>query len=220
MSDSVPAISEDKVQLMAVTEFNYYPNRYIHGSWVARLENATIISRLLKRARSEDNLASYLLDRFELKDKYWFNFDTPLRQLLLRSRDDILRITMYAGAVLNSRHIREAIQTGDAMQWRRALGRRLFEFAVNEAPLDFNVAGLPTIAAPAPGADRRAQVVASGLWCLGKALEGEASALVERLYLKMAAAEYPFLAQQPDTFHKAPCVAVIEKLVRSKLPPP
>ena len=220
MSDSVPAISEDKVQLMAVTEFNYYPNRYIHSSWVARLENAAIISRLLKRARSEDNLASYLLDRFELKDKYWFYFDTPLRQLLLRSRDDILRIAMYAGVVLNSRHIRGAIETGDAMPWRRALGHRLFEFAVNEAPLDFNVAGLPSIAAPTPRADRRAQVVASGLWCLGKALEGEPSALVERLYLKMAAAEYPFLAQQPDTFHKAPCAALIEKLVCSKLPPP
>ena len=218
MPDSVPAISDDKAQLMAVTEFNYYPNRYIHGSWVERLENAAIISRLLKRSRSEDNLADYLLDRFELKDKYWFDFDTPLRQLLLRGRDDILRIVMHAGGVLNSRHVRQAVQAGNAVQWRGALGGRLFDFAANEAPLDFDVARLPSIAAPAPGADRQAQIAASGLWCLGKALEGEPPALVERLYLKMAAAEYPFLSQQPDTFRKAPCVAVIERLVRSKLP--
>ena len=217
MPDSVSVISDDKAQLMAVTAFNYYPNRYIHPSWVARLENAGIISRLLKRSRSEDNLADYLLDRFELKDNYWFDFDTPLRQLLLRDRDEILRVVLHAGALLNSRHVRRAIVRGNAIRLRRGFGERLFDFAANEAPVLFDVASLPSIAPPAPDADVRAHLLASGLWCLGKALEGEPSALLERLYLKMAAAEYPFLEQQPRAFRKAPCVAVIERLAQTKL---
>jgi len=216
-ANNVHVISDDKAQLLAVTAFNYYPNRYIHPSWVERLENGKIIGKLLRNARSEDNLAEYLLERFELKEKLWFEFDTPLRQLLLQPRDDILRIVLHAGAVLNGAHVRHAIHRQDVLRLRQGFGDRLFEFALNEAPLMFNVKALPKIAGPRPGSDLRAHLVASGLWCLGRALEGEPAAIVERLYLKMSAAEYPFLAEQPASFRKAPCVTVIEKLTKMKL---
>lgn len=217
MLDTLHAISDDKAQLLAVTEFNYYPNRYIHRDWVARLENAQIIQKLLKSAHSEDNLAEYLLERFELKEKLWFEFDTPLRQLMLRPRSDILRIAMFAGAVLNSKHVRHAIHRVDVLRMRRGFGDILFDFALNEAPLLFDPKSLPSIAAPASNANVQAHLAGSGLWCLGKAMTGQPAAIVERLYLKMGMAEYPFLEAQPASFRAAPCVAVIEKLIRMKL---
>ncbi len=217
MRDTLHAISDDKAQLMSVTEFNYYPNRYIHPDWVARLENSQVIKKLLNNARSEDNLAGYLLDRFELKDKLWFEFDSPLRRLLLQPRSDILRVVMFAGAVLNSEHASKAIHNKDVVRMRRGFGDVLFDFALKEVPFLFDLTYLPRLAAPAPDTDIQAHLAASGLWCLGKALQGEPEALVERLYLKMSAAEYPFLESQPATFHKQPCTSVINTVIETKL---
>ena len=217
MARTLDAISDDKAQLLAVTEFNYYPNRYIHRDWVRRLENAAIISKLLKRAHSEDNLAQYLLERFELKDKLWYEFDTPLRQLMLQPRRDILRVVMFAGALLNSGHVRRAIHRDEVLCLRRGFGDVLFDFALNEAPLSFDLAHLPRIAAPSAESDMQAHLAGSGLWCLGRAVEGEPAAIVERLYLKMSTADYPFLEKQPESFQKASCVTVIEKIAGMKV---
>lgn len=216
MTANLNAISEDKAQLLAVTEFNYYPNRYIHPSWIERLENGSIIKKLLHNARSEDNLAEHLLERFELKDKLWFEFDTPLRALLLKSRNDILRAVMYAGAALNSKHARHAIQREDVLRMREGFGAKLFDFAVNEVPLMFDVENFPQIAAPAPNADIQAHLAGSGLWCLGKALDGEPAAIVERLYLKMSVAEFPFLESQPESFDARVCAGLYQKLLDTK----
>ena len=217
MSGNLDVISDDKAQLLAVTEFNYYPNRYIHPSWVECLENGEIIRKLLRSARSEDNLAEYLLERFELKEKLWFEFDSPLRRLMLQPRDAILKVVMFAGALLNGEYLRHAIHRDDMMRLRRGIGDVLFEFVHHEAPLEFNVGELPRIAPPKPGTDLRAHLAGSGLWCLGRAIEDEPAAIVERLYLKMSTADYPFLADQPASFRKQTCIAVIEKLVGLKL---
>lgn len=217
MSSTLHAIADDKAQLLAVTEFNHYPNRYIHQDWVKRLENGAIISKLLKNARSEDNLAEYLLERFELKEKLWYDFDTPLRQLMLQPRENILRVVMFAGALLNSEHARHAIHRDDVLRLRRGFGDILFDFALHEAPLSFDLEHLPRMAAPNPGSDVQAHLAASGLWCLGSAVQGDPPTIVERLFLKMSAAEYPFLDKQPSSFRTPFCAAVVEKLTRMKL---
>jgi hypothetical protein len=216
MSKFAHAISDDKAQLLAITEFNYYPNRYIHSSWVDRLENSKVIRKLLNNARSEDNVAEYLLERFNLKDKLCFDFDTPIRQLALLPKSNIMTLVMYAGAMLNSHHARHAIHRDDVIALNKGFGDELFDFALNQAPLLFDLDVLPKIARPAPGADVQAHLAASGLYCLGKALSNEPAAITERVYLKMGTAEYPFLEQQPAVFKQPACEAVFTKLMKLK----
>ncbi len=217
MAGAVARLAEDREHLLAVTDFLYFPNHHLHPDWVSRLEEGDVIGALRGNPHAEDDLADYLLERFELKHKLWFDFDSTLRRLLLRPRDDILRIVIHAGAVLNSRHARHAIRREDVLRLRAGFGEALFDFALNEAPLAFDLETLPRMPAPGEDVDVRAHLVASGLWCLGSAVRREPAAIIERLYLKMSTAEYPFLEKQPTAFRSEICKTVIEKLARRKL---
>lgn len=116
-----------------ITEFNFYPVRYIHLSWLKRDEHFRLIGRLKSSATTQFNLSSYLLGRYKVDGVFDFDFRRLEKRVVFASAEEIEKLAFYLGLVLNENVIRSVVRKDERIALKKCLGESAFQFAVKKA---------------------------------------------------------------------------------------
>ncbi len=117
---------------MAV-EFNLYPVRYIHLSWLSKLECQDLIETLKSNKSAQFYLSEFLLDKFRLNDEFDYEFSSVEKRVALSSSDDLSRLAFYLGIILNEKLIRASVLRSEKKALEACLGEEAYRFAVKKA---------------------------------------------------------------------------------------
>ncbi|CAM2065483.1 SctK family type III secretion system sorting platform protein [Sulfidibacter corallicola] len=172
----------DDTLMPLVYAFNMLPTRYIHASWVEELLPSNLYGMLRDNPRTEQRLADTILNRLDLKDQFWFDFEQPHRRLALIDADDLINAAYYAGIALNGPSIAAAISRQDVLFVRESIGEESYQFAIKKAP--FLVGRWPLRLPDQVGFDFDAHVRNCGMLALAACFADEPPALIQRLQLK------------------------------------
>ena len=185
------------------TEFNRYPTRYAHSSWVP--ENwGPWLERMGGKGRAEAALGESLMRSWKLDARPCFDFAPPARRLALLDAAPLERTLLLAGLARHADEVSRIMERGRVMDLKNQLGEDAYKFVRYRAGL---LAG-PLAAggnAAATGSDWRARSMAAGMGMLGACLSGNsaanpegrpvgASGVTARVALKLPREYAPYLS--------------------------
>ena len=173
--------------LELVAEFNIYPVRYIHSSWLKEVQYAQLVGLLKEKERSHFYLSSYLLGCFGLDTEFDYEFRAIEKRIALASNDQLLRLVLYVGIVLNESVIRAVVRRDERTKLEKCLGEEAYFFAVKKAQFlsRHNQAGSPSILIDWQNTERfKSFLMASGLQILAVVYADMPQAFRKRLLLK------------------------------------
>ena len=177
----------DSIFSLAV-EFNLYPVKYLHMSWLKRDEHFKLVNQLKTDDATHNRLSGYLLKRFKLKDQFDFDFDDKEKRVAFASSEELLKLALYLGIILNEDVIRGAVKRKDRIALEQCLGTEAYRFAVKKAQFISHSAATagPSLLIDWNHLDRFKQfLITAGLQVIAGAYAGTSPAFRKRLTLKM-----------------------------------
>lgn len=116
-----------------VHEFNLWPTRYIHPTWIPRFIPENLFSQLRTNRRGEKRLAEILLAKLDLHRELVMDFDALPRRLALLSAQELQTLRFLCGVALSAHHITAHIRAQEVLSLREKLGARAHAFATGKA---------------------------------------------------------------------------------------
>ncbi len=168
-------------------EFNMFPVRYMHLSWLKQDEHYKLIAQLKVKDSTHFNLSDHLLKRFKLSDEFDFDFSAKEKRIVFASIEELQRLSLYLGIILNEGSIRSAVKRKERLALQNSLGEEAYQFAVKKAQFLSRAAqnAGPSLLIDWNHLARfRKYLITSGLQVIGGALTGTSQALRKRLELK------------------------------------
>ena len=215
MSDSELFDKRQGASIFSLTmEFNLYPVKYVHLSWLKRDEHFNLVNQLKTDDTTHGRLSEYLLKRFKLKDQFDFDFDAIEKRVALASSEELLKLALYMGIILNEDVIRGAVKRKERIALEQCLGEEAYRFAVKKAQfISHSAAGGPSLLVDWDHLDRFKQfLMTSGLQVIAGAYAGTSPAFRKRLTLKMPRKHQQTLIDaQGAPFSKADCTRLLVK---------
>jgi hypothetical protein len=172
-------------------EFNRYPTRYAHPSWIPE-GWAPWVERFAGLGRAEAELGRCLLGAWGLDARPCFDFTLPARRLALLDAAPLRRTVLLAGLARHAGAISRLMERGRVLELKGQVGDAAYRFATQRAPL---LAGPLAEGAngAAEGADWFTRSLAAGLGMLGACLGAEHGGVSARVALKFPRACAPYL---------------------------
>ena len=178
--------------------FNLSPIHYIHASWLKEVEHAQLVALLREQEQSHVWLSKYLLSCFELSSHFDYEFNSPEKRIALASTDELLKLILYIGIVLNERVIRSVIMRSQRTRLEQCLGEEAYYFAVKKAQFlsGHNHPETSSVAIDWANTDRfKSALMASGLKVLSTVYDDMPGAFKKRLSLKLPKSWCQYLEQ-------------------------
>ena len=196
-------------------EFNFFPVRYVHQSWLKRDEHYKLVNQLKNDAVTHGRLSDYLLKRFKLKEQFDFDFDAREKRVAFASSDELVKLAFYLGIILNENVIRNAVKRKERLALEQCLGPEAYRFAVKKAQFISHSAAMagPSLLIDWSHLDRFRQfLMTTGLQVIAGAYVGTSPAFRKRLTLKMPR-EYQkaLIDTQGLPLGKADCIRLMVK---------
>lgn len=173
-------------------EFNRYPTRYAHSSWVPD-GWAPWVARLAGRGVLESKLGEGLLAAWDLDARPCFDFAPPARRMVLMDAAPLRRTVLLAGLARHADEINHMMERGRVRELKEQVGESAYLFVMQRAPL---LAG-PLSAganAAAGGKGWSARALAAGLGMLGACLGADHGGLAARVLVKFPRDCAPYLS--------------------------
>ncbi|WP_330924628.1 SctK family type III secretion system sorting platform protein [Candidatus Sororendozoicomonas aggregata] len=174
-------------RLEKIVEFNLYPVRYIHSSWLEALEFAQIVDALKGHEQSHFYLSGYLLNSLNIDDSFDSTFDTADKIIALGSSEELGKLVLYMGIVQNEAVIRNVIRGDQREKLEACLGDEAYFFAVKKAQFlaKKNDTASPEFLIDWQQVGRfKSYLIVSGLKVLATVYEGLSQGFIQRLSLK------------------------------------
>lgn len=167
-----------------ISEFNRFPARYAHPSWVPEGWAGAWMKGCMDGGRGERRLGEELLKAWRLDARPCLEFDAPALRLALVDPEPLLRAVMLAGLARHGDEIARMLERSRVKAFREEVGEGAYRFAVYRAPL---LAGSLGAGDPRAGGggDWRSRSLASGLRMLAACLAGGPPGLAARAGLKV-----------------------------------
>jgi len=161
---------------------NFCPAVYVEDSWLDEIPHGLLVRRLRTEPLAGPYLSRFLREALELNSAYCDDFSDPMARLALLDGDSLQRLFLYLGLTLRSAELRTEIRGAQVNRLKRALGDRVYAFALRRAPFLGSLPDFPFEPGSTDPAERFAQI---GLqYCWGRfAVLG--AGLVRRLFLKL-----------------------------------
>lgn len=170
-----------------VLRFNCRPAADLHTEHLAGHLDAAMFERLRQSRRAERTLSDWVVKRFELDPRGYWDFAEPRWRLALLSRETLDRTARLAGIAALHRHIAKVLLGPQIRGLRESLGEADHQFALKRAA--FLVKQLPAELEPASlAADAAQQATEIGWRVVRGCLTGAPPAIMERLALKLPTA--------------------------------
>lgn len=196
-------------------EFNLYPVKYIHQSWLKRDEYYKLVNRLKGDDVTHSRLSEYLLKRFKLKNDFDFDFDAKEKRVALASSEELLKLALYLGIILNEDVIRAVVKRKDRIALEHCLGTEAYRFAVKKAQFISHSAAIsgPNLLIDWKHLDRFKQFLfTTGLQVIAGAYAGTSPAFRKRLTLKMPReCQKTLIDARGAVLNKADCTRLLVK---------
>jgi hypothetical protein len=172
-------------------EFNRYPTRYAHPSWIPE-GWAPWLPRLAGRGRAEAELGQGLLKAWGLDGRPCFDFAPSARRLALLDATPLRRTVLLAGLARHAGEISKLMERGRVLELKEQVGEAGYRFVTLRAPLLAGplAEGAGTMA---EGSDWLTRSWAAGLGMLGACLGAEHAGLAARLTVKFPRDCAPYL---------------------------
>lgn len=204
----------DSIFSLAV-EFNLYPVKYIHSSWLQRDQYYKLVNQLKADSATHSRLSEYLLKRFKLKDQFDFDFEAREKRVALISTDELLKLAFYLGIILNEDVIRGAVKRRERLALEQCIGEDAYRFAVKKAQFISHSASAagPSLLIDWNHLGRFRQfLMTSGLQVIAGAYAGTSPAFRKRLTLKMPREyQHKLIDAQGAPLSKADCTRLLVK---------
>ena len=104
-------------------EFNLFPVRYMHLSWLQKDEHYKLIAQLNVNDATHVSLSDHLLKRFKLSDDFDFDFSAKEKRIVFASSEELERLAFYLGIILNEGVIRSAVRRKERLALEHCLGK-------------------------------------------------------------------------------------------------
>ncbi|MFK0571413.1 SctK family type III secretion system sorting platform protein [Endozoicomonas sp.] len=171
-----------------MVEFNLFPIRYVHLSWLKSDDNFRLLKGLKSSEPAQFNLSSYLLSKFGIANNYDYDFGRLDKRIVFAGAEEIERLAFYLGLVLNEGTIRSVIRRDERIALQKCLGDEAYRFAVKKAQFISRAseqAG-PSLLIDWKHLERfKAYLVANGQQVIATAFSDLPGAFRQRLILKM-----------------------------------
>ncbi|WP_419537125.1 SctK family type III secretion system sorting platform protein [Endozoicomonas sp.] len=171
-----------------MVEFNLFPIRYIHASWLKSDDHFRLLKGLKSSKPAQFNISSYLLSKFGIGHDFDYDFSRVEKRIVFASAEEIERLAFYLGLVLNEGTIRSVIRREERVALQKCLGDEAYRFAVKKAQFISRAsekAG-PSLLIDWKHLDRfKTYLVASGQQVIATAFSDLPGAFRQRLILKM-----------------------------------
>lgn len=116
-------------------EFVFFPNRYMHESWLEKGQARNLWEQLSSSPRSEGRLVAYLAGQFGFSLDLNYRFDTVPHRFCLLPGSVLAATVRRIGLALNAGRMAAVIDREQVAHLRRELDPEDYEFAVTRAPL-------------------------------------------------------------------------------------
>ncbi len=170
-----------------IAEFNQYPVRYIHSSWLKQVQYAQLVVALQEQEQSHYHLSHYLLNCFDLNSEFDYEFQSLEKRIALTSGADLVALALYIGIVLNESIIRAVVRRRERVLLQECLGEQAYLFAVKKAQFfsKHTESAEPGILIDWQHTERfKSFLTVNGLQVLAVAYAGMPRAFKQRLLLK------------------------------------
>ena len=205
---------------LQIQEFNLFPSRYIHPSWVRDGHLAPLFPQKKPGARLENRLAQLLLAEFGLTQDYCFDFSDPWRRLALVQSDQLRTLLFFAGVALFSDELAKTLQKEAVLRIKEQLGERAYRFALTKAPFLLGGSPRPLPTAEAVHANNyKKRVLSLGAHCFTQAFTGVPKGLTRRLQLKFPKGESPVFKEHAETSARGFFAGLLKKVLLQEVHP-
>ena len=116
-----------------MVEFNLFPIRYLHVSWLQDDEHVRLLKGLRSSPSAEFNASSYLLNKFGVGNAFDYDFVRLDKRAVFASEQEITRLAFYLGLILNEGTIRSVIRKDEREALSKCIGEEAYRFAVKKA---------------------------------------------------------------------------------------
>ena len=116
-----------------MVDFNLFPIKYTHVSWLKDDDNLLLLKGLRSNVMVQFNLSRYLLKKFNISQEFDYKFEQPVKRIVFASVEEIERLALYLGIVLNEGTIRSVILRNERAALQKCLGDEAYRFAVKKA---------------------------------------------------------------------------------------
>lgn len=170
-----------------IFDFNNIPSKYIHSSFLTAIPSLSDVWNNVKGVtRIQKRISKILLAHFNLKDKFFYDFQDLRTRLGLVDSENLNKLILFAGAVIYADKIKKIVLKKQLDEMRTSIGEEALFFATKRAslitPLIPKITPKEKISVP-----MREDLEEVGRLCLERCLAGEDGALLERLKLKFPA---------------------------------
>ena len=139
--------------------FNLMPCAGLDGTWLDAAQHGRLCHAAAASPDAEPKLGQYLLDTFEIADRYWCDFSAPRTRLALLDRHILQKVCMHTGLVLRGPEIRAELNGAVIKELRDAVGAEAIDFVFKTAPL---IGAPPEFIFDADTGDIRLDLIALG----------------------------------------------------------
>ncbi|MCA8998282.1 MAG: SctK family type III secretion system sorting platform protein [Planctomycetaceae bacterium] len=168
----------------AICTLNHNVANTMHRDHWPEIPGPVFLERLLDEPRSRRYVNRYVLEVCGLNSSGFWEFEPRPRRLALLSEAEIHSIGLFAGAAILSPEIARTIDGQQIRQFIQAIGERIYEFAVKQAPF---FQGVPAMTSDPNVSSQKLEVrvKSAGRTCLAACLVEEPAELMKRLDFKL-----------------------------------
>lgn len=127
--------SENLLLAERTLSFNLMPLYELDQSWLESVPHVQTCLMASEIVDAEQWLSRYLLDAFDLTDRYWCDFSAPRARLALLDRRALQDICIHIGLVLRGDELRAEVNGATLKKLRDGIGAEAMDFAFKTAPL-------------------------------------------------------------------------------------
>ena len=171
-----------------MVEFNLFPIRYVHKSWLKDDEHAQLLKGLSSSPSAEFGTSSYLLNKFGVGNAFDYDFARLDKRAIFASAHEIRRLAFYLGLILNESTIRSVIRRDEREALANCIGEEAYRFAVKKAQFIAGAAkkGGPSLLIDFTRLERfKAYLEHTGQHVIATAFSDLPEAFSQRLMMKM-----------------------------------
>ena len=177
------------LQALAI-EFNLFPVRYMHSSWLKKDKHYKLIMSLKDNPETHLPLSEHLLKQFKLSNDLDFDFEAKEKRVVLANMEELSRLAFYLGIILHEETIRSVVLRKERVALEHVLGKEAYQFAVRKAQFISRASrhAVPSLLIDWEHLDRfKHYLMTSGIQVIGCAFSRTPAAFQKRLAIKVPA---------------------------------